>query len=154
MESKIIMPNEQCYIRDGKVSGTAVPKVEYIRADGKCTERVLDIHNPENLEIAEVIEIDPHERDDQLIPVYLESKVGERKRVRLVPDLAYRLEYKWKQVREDRDARLQKTDWTQMTVDNGLPVELKNAYAIYRQALRDVPQNNEDPDNIDWPNGP
>ena len=33
-------------------------------------------------------------------------------------------------------------------------VSNKDAWKTYRQALRDVPANNADPDNISWPTEP
>lgn len=49
--------------------------------------------------------------------------------------------------RENRNQRLRDTDWTQTpdcTVD-------KQAWATYRQALRDLPTQPGFPDNIVWP---
>ena len=56
----------------------------------------------------------------------------------------------WSAVRADRNKRLADCDWTQLadaTVDAA-------AWAAYRQALRDLPQNNPDPFNIVWPTSP
>jgi hypothetical protein len=44
-------------------------------------------------------------------------------------------EQKWEQIKLWRNAQLVKTDWTQLT---DAPVD-KAAWAIYRQALRDLP---------------
>jgi hypothetical protein len=57
----------------------------------------------------------------------------------------------WKCVRSIRDEEIAKTDWTQGA---DVPTTLKNKWSTYRQALRDVPQNNTDPDNITWPTKP
>jgi len=43
-------------------------------------------------------------------------------------------------VRARRDTLLQKSDWTQRP-DNKLSTEEKAEWEVYRQALRDVPQN-------------
>ena len=56
----------------------------------------------------------------------------------------------WSAVRADRNKRLADCDWTQLadaSVDN-------LAWAVYRQALRDLPQAQPDPFNIVWPNSP
>ena len=56
----------------------------------------------------------------------------------------------WSAVRADRNKRLADCDWTQLadaSVDN-------LAWAVYRQALRDLPQANPDPFNIVWPTSP
>lgn len=50
-----------------------------------------------------------------------------------------------------RDALLFNTDWTQ-GVD--VPQAIKDKYAAYRQALRDVPQQAGFPNNIVWPTKP
>ena len=52
--------------------------------------------------------------------------------------------------RRQRNERLKACDWTQIddcTVD-------KAAWKVYRQALRDVPQQADFPDNIAWPAPP
>ena len=41
-------------------------------------------------------------------------------------------------MREERDKRLLKCDWTQ-TLDNKLSDDKKNEWMMYRQALRDLP---------------
>jgi len=56
----------------------------------------------------------------------------------------------WETVRTDRDNRLGLSDWTQLPDSN----VNKEVWATYRQALRDVPQNNSDPENINWPTKP
>lgn len=50
-------------------------------------------------------------------------------------------------VREQRDALLAESDWTQVA---DAPVD-KSAWAAYRQALRDIPQQAGFPTQIDWP---
>lgn len=49
-----------------------------------------------------------------------------------------------------RDTELARTDWTQV---EDAPVD-KSAWAIYRQALRDLPASNDDPRKIELPNVP
>ena len=55
-----------------------------------------------------------------------------------------------KEVRKKRDALLSKTDWTQI-VDTALSQEKQEQYRVYRQALRDVPEQEEFPYNVVWP---
>lgn len=50
-------------------------------------------------------------------------------------------------VRSDRDRRLAETDWTQVADS---PVD-KAAWAMYRQALRDVPTQAGFPWDVQWP---
>ncbi len=56
-------------------------------------------------------------------------------------------------VRAERDGRLAECDWTQMS-DTPLDDEARAAWATYRQALRDVPQQGGFPDAVEWPNKP
>ena len=59
----------------------------------------------------------------------------------------------WKELRSLRDRKLTECDWTQIA-DVPLTQEQKTAWATYRQALRDVPANTEDPKNPVWPTAP
>ena len=59
----------------------------------------------------------------------------------------------WKELRSLRDRKLAECDWTQIA-DVPLTEEQKTAWATYRQALRDVPANTEDPKNPVWPTAP
>ena len=56
---------------------------------------------------------------------------------------------KWVNVRRDRDRRLAETDYLALS-DSTLASDMKT----YRQALRDVPADNADPDDISWPTKP
>jgi len=53
---------------------------------------------------------------------------------------------KWANVRRDRDRRLAETDFHALS-DSTLADNIKT----YRQALRDVPSDNPNPDSINWP---
>lgn len=53
----------------------------------------------------------------------------------------------WPVVRRQRDALLAQSDWTQLP---DVPLATKEAWAIYRQALRDV-TTQPDPFSIVWP---
>lgn len=53
-------------------------------------------------------------------------------------------------IRADRDNRLADTDWTQLA---DAPVD-KEAWATYRQALRDVPAQEGFPEDVVWPEIP
>ena len=56
----------------------------------------------------------------------------------------------WPLVRVQRDGLLQSCDWTQLP---DVPLATKAAWAVYRQALRDVTEQT-DPFNITWPVAP
>lgn len=51
-------------------------------------------------------------------------------------------------MREKRSALLQITDWTQLP---DIPQAVKDLYAPFRQALRDVPEQEGFPRNVVWP---
>lgn len=54
------------------------------------------------------------------------------------------------ELRGRRQVLLQESDWTQVA---DAPVD-QQAWAIYRQALRDLPANVDDPSNVVWPEKP
>lgn len=56
----------------------------------------------------------------------------------------------WDEVRWQRDRLLAESDWTQVA---DAPVDAE-AWAAYRQALRDIPQTHDDPNSIVWPEAP
>lgn len=53
------------------------------------------------------------------------------------------------EVRADRDNALRATDWTQMA-DAPLGPAQRSSWALYRQALRDMPSSPQFPD-VPWP---
>jgi len=56
----------------------------------------------------------------------------------------------WDKVRAERDRLLAASDWTQVA-DASVDAA---AWAVYRQALRDVPQTFVTPDEVVWPTAP
>lgn len=58
--------------------------------------------------------------------------------------------WQWWRIRQERDGRLAKTDWTQ---NPDVPETTRNKWQAYRQALRDVPSQS-DPFNVTWPTEP
>tara|TARA_R110002153_G_scaffold169756_1_gene322642 strand:- start:27 stop:305 length:279 start_codon:yes stop_codon:yes gene_type:complete len=54
------------------------------------------------------------------------------------------------EIRTERDAKLAETDWTQV-ID--APVD-QAAWATYRQALRDIPDQAGFPTEVNWPTAP
>lgn len=53
--------------------------------------------------------------------------------------------------RVERNTKLAASDWTQLF---DVPVNVKTAWASYRQALRDIPAQSGFPWNIQWPTQP
>jgi len=54
-------------------------------------------------------------------------------------------------IRRQRDVFLAETDWTQV---GDVPQAIKDKWAPYRQALRDIPQQEGFPSNVTWPDKP
>ena len=62
-------------------------------------------------------------------------------------------EFAWLALRAERDGRLTASDWTQIGDTELTDVEV-DAWAAYRQELRDLPENTTDPAAPDWPEPP
>lgn len=77
------------------------------------------------------------------VPVEVDAAEFEASRIRPPEEL-------WAELRMKRDHLLRESDWTQVA---DAPVN-KPAWASYRQALRDLPENTEDPANPIWPTPP
>jgi uncharacterized protein (DUF1330 family) len=59
------------------------------------------------------------------------------------------LEDQWDKVREQRNQLLKDSDWTQIS-DYDLGLENKEQWALYRQELRDLPEVQSNPFDIQW----
>jgi predicted component of type VI protein secretion system len=55
----------------------------------------------------------------------------------------------WASIRAERDSKLIDSDWRGMS-----DVTMSSAWKTYRQALRDLPASESDPDDITWPTKP
>jgi len=55
----------------------------------------------------------------------------------------------WASIRAERDSKLIDSDWRGMS-----DVTMSSAWKTYRQALRDLPASESDPDDITWPDEP
>ena len=60
----------------------------------------------------------------------------------------------WFILREERDVLLKESDWIVSTPDAPFTQEKIEEWKTYRQALRDLPANTEDPSNPVWPEAP
>jgi hypothetical protein len=56
----------------------------------------------------------------------------------------------WTTLRAERNRRLAACDWTQLA-DAHMTQDRKDAWATYRQALRDLPGIVTDPTQVEWP---
>jgi hypothetical protein len=54
------------------------------------------------------------------------------------------------EIRTERDTKLTESDWTQVA---DVPVD-QAAWATYRQALRDIPEQSGFPNEVNWPTEP
>jgi hypothetical protein len=59
----------------------------------------------------------------------------------------------WARLRSERDALLVSSDWTQYN-DSPLSDEAKAEWVTYRESLRDLPENTDDPADPTWPTPP
>ncbi len=82
------------------------------------------------------------EDQDGVLVAVLDEEKHEAKQERL-----------WIVFRQQRDAKLAACDWTQMS-DAPLNAQDKQAWRDYRQELRDLPENTEDPASPVWPDQP
>ena len=63
------------------------------------------------------------------------------------------LAVKWVDIRRYRNQDLASSDWTILD-DSPLASSKKLEWQVYRQKLRDIPKDNDDPDDIEWPTKP
>ena len=64
-----------------------------------------------------------------------------------------KIQQAWTALRAQRNSLLVASDYTQLQ-DAHLSAEKKSAWADYRQALRDLPENATDPTQVTWPVSP
>ena len=64
-----------------------------------------------------------------------------------------KIQQAWTALRTQRNQLLAASDYTQLQ-DAHLSAEKKSAWADYRQALRDLPENATDPTQVTWPVSP
>lgn len=96
--------------------------------------------------------------DEQLAYILAEKKAGNIIRyeggqfVSYTPDNPPE-DVKQRVLRQERNKRLAKCDWTQVS-DSPMPMYEREKWADYRQALRDLPANTQDAMNPVWPTKP
>ena len=125
------------------VSFPATPSDETLQEFGMF--RVFNATQPE-LTDTQVLEEDPpvfSNEDQRWTQVW-------RVRDMTAEEVASRNDSKALEIRNERDEKLVGSDWTQL---EDAPVS-KVAWATYRQALRDVPEQTGFPWEITWPDAP
>jgi len=58
----------------------------------------------------------------------------------------------WEKIRAQRDQLLKDSDWT--ILSDATPKPNKDAWAVYRQILRQIPQKFSTPESVVWPTKP
>jgi hypothetical protein len=130
------------------VNGPRRIEGELSARERKAGKRAPMIDNPRCTLPADAVEIG-EERYGQLMQAQAEGKAitvlgGRPVAVERVPDAAERDQSR----RRERDRRLAASDWTQLP-DSPLDAAARTAWALYRQALRDL-----DMSGTDWPSEP
>ena len=105
-------------------------RLEFVKLDSGVNPRVVDIS-----------------RDDSGNVVI---EVNQEKITKMNEDVH---QFNLIQLRKNRDVLLQKCDWV-LVPDTPLSQEKIDEWKVYRQALRDLPTNTEDPENPNWPTPP
>jgi hypothetical protein len=57
----------------------------------------------------------------------------------------------WNDIKSKRNNLLKDSDWVDLP---NSPIKNKSEWLVYRQSLRDIPQNFENPENVVWPKSP
>jgi hypothetical protein len=115
--------------------GERGPSVDWIKSEGYY---VITVWKPYDHATEKLVSAAPHLYDGMCCLVDVEPLTAE--------ELQARVDTQWQVVRTQRNQMLKDTDWTQLSDS---PVD-KAAWALYRQALRDITQQ-PDPFNITWP---
>ena len=81
-----------------------------------------------------------------------ESEIYEKQQavIRDQESPTYIARQKWNEIRSKRNGFLSQSDWTQLDDSR----ENKEAWATYRQELRDIPQTFSTPESVIWPSKP
>jgi len=81
-----------------------------------------------------------------------ESEIYEKQQAIIIErsSPAYIAQQKWNEIRSMRNGFLVQSDWTQLNDSK----ENKEAWAGYRQELRDIPQTFSTPESVIWPPKP
>lgn len=115
------------------------PPEDFMQANN-C--KVVNLFKPHNKETQKLVSVTPYLENDQVFTVSVENLNQE--------ELAQISNAKADAVRKKRNDLLASSDWTQL---NDATVD-KATWAVYRQALRDLPQQQGFPDTMTWPTAP
>lgn len=112
---------------------------------------VVQTETRDGYELAAIAEADPVPAGKRVVSTSVDLTSGSPKYVHVLADMTS--EEIWAPVRAERDARLATCDWTQLA-DCPLSAETRTGWAVYRQALRDLPDVQTDPADVVWPTPP
>jgi hypothetical protein len=127
-------------------------------------EAYPNVSLPENLTDESLIEWDMHVVQPTPIPVDYTKNITEGTPTLIdgiyykswvqnnatTEEISYRVENQWETIRIQRNELLTECDWTQLA---DIPSETKEAWIIYRQALRNI-TSQSNPFSIEWPSKP
>ena len=118
---------------------------------GTPNQEFLDLHKL--VEVTPVTTTHPNDKVENVTPYKDGDKWYTQKVTAYVApsNSPVTTEQKWELVRFQRFEKLRMCDYVALEDSQ---VSNKDAWKTYRQALRDVPANNADPDNISWPTEP
>lgn len=114
------------------------PSAEFMAENGCLPVTTWKAHD----KTQKLVAVEPYIEDGQVFTVRVESKTAE--------ELAAEQDAKAAQIRAERNAKLSATDWTQVADS---PVD-KDAWAAYRQNLRDITNQASFPLDVVWPKDP
>ena len=117
------------------------PDAEFLEANSCMTVTVWKAYNQLTEKLASVA---PYIEENTVYTIAVEPLTAS--------EIEANTESQWAKIRSQRDTLLAACDWTQLP-DVPLDTEQKQAWVVYRQALRDV-TSQADPYNIEWPVAP
>ena len=115
------------------------PNAEFL-AEHDCLQ--VAVSKPYDSETEKLVVVAPYVEQDRVFTVAVQPLTAQ--------DLQARTDAQAAVVRAQRDDLLAKCDWTQLT---DAPVD-KTAWAVYRQALRDLPEQSGFPWQVELPKDP
>lgn len=99
----------------------------------------------ENTSISQVADVWSPEREEYIKGIAYNGEYT----IETIEDVSMTAE----EARAERDKLLAETDWTQV-LDAPIDATTREAYRTYRQALRDIPEQEGFPETITWPELP
>jgi hypothetical protein len=115
---------------------TTGPDADFMSANNALG---VTVWKPHDKATQKLISCEPYIEDNQVFTVSVLDKTEE--------DILSDTTQLASMIRSERNQKLAESDWTQLT---DAPVD-KDAWSVYRQALRDITNQTDFPYNIEWP---